>query len=51
MIFNICLLCLLLLIVIIYLFFNRSTLIPIESTLYSNIDVDNTITIPIHKQS
>ena len=40
---------LLLIIVILYLYFNRSTLIPVDIPLYSHVDSDNMLHIPIVK--
>ena len=49
MILEICLLVLMLFIIIIYLFFNRSTLIPVQSHTYSQINPDNELKIPVTK--
>ncbi len=46
---EICLIVLLLVIVIMYLYFNRSTLIPIDVKSYMNTDTDNMLHIPIIK--
>ena len=49
MFFELFLLILLLIIVILYLFFNRSTLIPIDVQSHVNVDRDNVLAIPIIK--
>ena len=46
---EIILLVLLLIIVILYLFFNRSTLIPIDINMHSNVESDNVIQVPFIK--